>query len=196
MSSVRAIGITVVALGTLAILVSAATATRLSSSSQTLRATFARVSFTGAIPLECAVTLEGSLHARTIAKTVSALVGLITRATVGVCPRGSATILQASLPWHVRYTSFTGTLPNIATIRTTVTGAEFQLREPTFGITCLAANATVTDSYFLTAGVITNAEISSGEIVTNCAELPLRLRSTTGTVTVPGAATKITVTLI
>src|SRR5215207_2963869 len=74
-------------------LVSTASATRLASSSQTLRAGFARVNFTGPFgTTECALTLEGSLHSRTITKTIGSLIGLITRAVLGACVRGSATI--------------------------------------------------------------------------------------------------------
>lgn len=65
----------------------------------------------------CPVTLEGSFHSATIRKVRGALVGFISRASVrgaeaaGNCTGGTATIEQASLPWHVTYDSFTGTLP-------------------------------------------------------------------------------------
>src|SRR5215218_2044238 len=103
-----------------------ASAARLSYSSQTYRATFARVNFAGAGvgTIECAMTLEGSLHTRTITKTTGLLMGLMTRATVGVCARGSATVNTATLPWHDTYGSFVGTLPNITRINQTVVGGQ------------------------------------------------------------------------
>jgi hypothetical protein len=117
-------------------LVSSASAGRLSNSSTTLRATWARMDFTGGFgTVECEVTLEGSLHSRTIAKVARALIGNITAASVSSpCRRGGATILRETLPWHVTYNSFAGTLPNITNILTDVVGASFRIREPTFGV--------------------------------------------------------------
>jgi hypothetical protein len=64
--------------------------------------------------LECNVTLGGSFHSRTFNKTSGSLVGSITRATVNTCVNGiTATVLAADLPWHYRFNSFTGTLPNV-----------------------------------------------------------------------------------
>lgn len=177
-------------------LVSTASAARLASSSQTLRATFAAVRFAGGFgTTECALTLEGSLHSRTITKTEGSLIGLITRAPLGACSRGSATVLTASLPWHVTYTSFGGTLPSINAINTNVTGAQFQIREPVFGVTCLASGGTATGRYNREAGgVLTSAEIG-GSSPTNCG-ITGTLSGTSNSLTVLGAATRITVTLI
>jgi len=178
-------------------LVSTASATRLSSSSQTLRATFARVDFSGGFgTTECAVTLEGSLHSRTIAKVAGSLIGFITRAIVAErCIRGSATILTASLPWHVRYASFTGTLPNITRLNTTVTGAQFNVREPVFGVACLASGGTATGVYNREAGGALTSAVIGGESPTSCG-INGALNGTSTALTVLGAATRITVTLI
>jgi hypothetical protein len=180
----------------LAALTSTATAGRLSSSSQTLRGTFARMSFGGGFgTTECAVTLEGSLHSRTIAKTNGALIGYITRAILGTCPRGSATILTASLPWHARYASFSGTLPNITRINDTISGVQFGIREPVFGVTCLGSGGTVTGSFTREAsGVITSAT-AGGESPTNCG-INGTISGTSSSLTVLGAVTRVTVTLI
>lgn len=178
-------------------LVATASAGRLNSSSQTLRATFARVDFAGGFgTTECAVTLEGSLHSRTIVKTAGNLIGSITRAAVGPCSRGSATILTATLPWNVRYTSFAGTLPAITRINTVVTGTNFQIREPFLGAICLAPNATANGIYNREAGgALTSAEIEGREIETSCGiRGTLSGRSTT--LTVLNSASRITVTLI
>src|SRR5438270_3751470 len=97
-------------------LVGTASAARLSNSSTTFRATWTSAEFSGGFGTpRCSLTLEGSLHSATIVKTRGSLVGYITRASVGPCVNGSATVLTATLPWHVQYDSFTGTLPSIAT---------------------------------------------------------------------------------
>jgi len=88
--------------------------------------------------ISCSVTLEGSFHSRTLSKVSGQLVGLITRAAVArPCNVGEAWVLNGverlsngtttmnSLPWHVRYDSFTGTLPRIEKIRLQLIGASF-----------------------------------------------------------------------
>jgi len=120
--------------------VSSASAGRLSSSSQTIRATWTRMDFSGGFGrIECEVTVEGSLHARSIVKTVNGLIGFFTAVSVrNPCIRGGATVLRETLPWHVTFRSFTEALPNIGSIATNVIGASFALREPSFGASCLA----------------------------------------------------------
>jgi hypothetical protein len=78
--------------------------------------------------VECDVTLDGSFHYRTFIKLRDTLVGYITRAIAGHCLTGSATILTTNLPWHIRYQSFEGTLPNILGVRLRLILAEFRLR--------------------------------------------------------------------
>ena len=144
-------------------LVSTASANHLSSSTQSFRATWTSSEFIGGFgTVHCSLTLEGSLHSRTINKTVGSLIGFVTRASVGPCPSGSATILQATLPWHVQYAGFEGTLPRISSIRTNVIGSAFQIREPSFGITCLStstASSPSTGTYTLTSGSVTSVTL-------------------------------------
>jgi hypothetical protein len=83
--------------------------------------------------IRCNTTIEGSFHARTFAKTERSLIGHITRASVSGC---SATVLTETLPWHVTYGSFAGTLPNITRVTLFVGGMAMSAREP-FGSTCL-----------------------------------------------------------
>jgi hypothetical protein len=120
-------------------LTATASARILSISNQQYRVTWNRLNFTGGFgTVECQVTLEGSLHSRTIAKVLNLLIGYITTAKIrNPCIRGEETILTETLPWHIRYAGFLGTLPNITGIRTNIIGAGFRLREPTFGATCL-----------------------------------------------------------
>ena len=140
-------------------LISTASANHLSSSTQSFSARWTSFEFIGGFgSMRCSLTLEGSLHSRTINKTPELLIGFITRASIGPCPSGSATILQASLPWHVRYASFAGTLPNIANITTRIIGLAYQIREPSFGITCLLTSTAASPAaatYTLTSGSVT-----------------------------------------
>jgi hypothetical protein len=120
----------------LGVLVPSASARNFSWESQTFRAAYRELSF---IALEtttsCQVTLEGSLHARTFAKTIGSLIGYITSATLGPCTSGTFTILRETLPWHVRFSGFTGKLPEITSIIVHVIGLSWRIRN--IGVTCL-----------------------------------------------------------
>ncbi|MGB2709974.1 MAG: hypothetical protein WBC33_00535, partial [Conexibacter sp.] len=77
------------------------------------------------------VTLRGSLH-RTIAKTTGSLAGLITDCRTALGEVGLIFIriegrCELTLPWHVRYVGFTGTLPNIRESIMTLVGTGFRL---------------------------------------------------------------------
>jgi hypothetical protein len=128
----------------LALAVGAASARNISVSNQNIRVVWSPLTFNGEGLLEtrCNVTLEGSFHYRTIIKRERALIGLITRAGLTrPCPRGIAwiyngternerlgnTTLPTSLPWHITYEGFTGTLPNITGIRILLDRARFLL---------------------------------------------------------------------
>jgi hypothetical protein len=123
-------------------LVSAASAGRLEFNSQAIMARWGSVNFNAPFgTTRCQVTLEGSLHSRTMFKQIGSLIGFITRAIRGPCVIGtSATILTETLPWHVRYSGFSGFLPEITSIIVHVIGASFRVREPG-GITCLFRSA-------------------------------------------------------
>jgi hypothetical protein len=68
--------------------------------------------------MTCPVTLAGAFHSSTLVKSAGTLFGYITLARIEDprCVGGGATFLTATLPWHVRYASFTGTLPRITAI--------------------------------------------------------------------------------
>ncbi|HEX7291518.1 MAG TPA: hypothetical protein VF250_10370 [Conexibacter sp.] len=89
--------------------------------------------------VRCRVTLEGTWHGRSLAKTVSALVGYVTRATIQseACTGGRATVLSRTLPWHMRYSSFTGTLPNITVLTFGIIGMGIGLHINSSGLDCL-----------------------------------------------------------
>lgn len=168
-------------------------------STQTFRSTFKELRMSGGFgTLVCSLTLEGSFHARTFAKVAGKLIGYITSSTTGTCTSGSATVLRETLPWHLRYNGFAGTLPNIALVITDVIGFAYQIREPIFGITCLA-RSTVEVPARVTytregVGALTTATMG-GEAPTNCGST-LSFSGTSNTLTVLSSSSRITLTLI
>jgi hypothetical protein len=111
--------------------VGTASAGRLSVNSPTLRVTWASLELSNSArigsPLRCPLTLEGSFHSRSIAKVARRLIGYISTARVGTCTGGSMTLHAESLPWHLTYESFAGTLPNITEITLLLTGMFFEI---------------------------------------------------------------------
>ncbi len=103
-----------------------AQAGKLSSSHSGFRATWNSLEFLVGGPVACRVTLEGSLHSRSITKVRGSLIGAVTRSIVSGCvilhadngsetePLGTA---PQTLPWHLTYESFGGVLPSISEIR-------------------------------------------------------------------------------
>ncbi|MGB2711107.1 MAG: hypothetical protein WBC33_06285 [Conexibacter sp.] len=87
------------------------------------------------------VTLRSSLH-RTIVKTIGALVGTITdcRWSLGTEEISVAVECRLTLPWHIRYDGFMGTLPNITEMRLQILNFSVRVTDLTFGgllINCL-----------------------------------------------------------
>jgi hypothetical protein len=91
----------------------------------------------GITAVSCELTLEGSLHSGTLTKVQGALRGHITRASIGGCSAGSATVLRETLPWHVVYLGFQGRLPEISGVELLDIGASYQIRDAIFGSICL-----------------------------------------------------------
>ncbi len=176
-------------------LVASASAGRLSSSTQAIGATWTRMDFSGGFGTwECEVSLAGTLHSRTISKTANTLIGYITEASVNRCARGGATILRATLPWHVTYRAFAGSLPNISSVANNIIGYSFVFREPTFGVTCLA-RSTSSSPTILTinreaSGRITSATVGGEVPCTGGISMTLRLGGTSS------AISAVTVALI
>ena len=181
----------------LAACVGVASAGRLSTSANTVNAVWTRLIFSGGIGnVECEVIVNGTFHERTISKIRGSLTGLITAANISRCARGGGSVLRETLPWHVRYDSFQGTLPNISLIRALVVGLAFRIREPTFGIECLS-RATAEEP-----GAITFNLDGSRQVATANASGTIRCTSFNGTLsgtssTIGEAAgARVTVTLI
>ncbi len=144
----------------MAIAISAASANRLSVNADRVYLIWTTVSpleFTApfAEPVRCGVTLLGSFHRRTITKVAELLAGHITHARLsfGACTGGEATVNEASLPWSVRYKSFTGRLPLISAVQVALVGARFRISN-NLG-TC---NATTTAAEPARGSIVTNAE--------------------------------------
>lgn len=141
MRTTRQIGAVLAAALLLASAVGSASARNLSTSNQNIRVTFTSIELgTESVIIRCPVTLEGSFHARTIAKVAGSLVGAVTRhqtkqesCTGGIAAgfngteRYNGTTPSSTLPWHLSYESFAGTLPNI-------TSAQFLYSRFRFGI--------------------------------------------------------------
>jgi hypothetical protein len=170
-------------------LATTASARSLSTTATSITATFASAEFTGLFgTTRCALTLEGTQHSRTIAKSPGSLIGFITRARLGACANGAATLLTETLPWHVQYGSFAGTLPRITSFTTNVVGSAFRVRE-TGGITCLVRSTAGEPSRGIynrntTTGAITSATLggsirSGGE----CFNQPGTLGGTSNSIT-------------
>jgi hypothetical protein len=182
-------------------LASSAYAGRFSFSSSTMRASFREVTFR--LPFGntvCAMTVEGSMHSRTFAKSFGTLIGYATRNSLGACSSGSATVLAETFPWHYRYGGFTGTLPNFTAIFFPWISFSWRVREP-FGITCLARSSEEEPASIRfnreAGGALTSAEVG-GEVRVGAECFGARgtFTSDRGPITVAGAATRITLTLI
>lgn len=116
-----------VAVATVALSVAAgsADANRLSVGNQSFRMTWSLMIFRedGGSRVECRMTMEGTLHNALMTKTVNGLIGYITRAEVANCTGGSITLLTTgTLPWHVQYGGFIGTLPDITEMAIRIVG--------------------------------------------------------------------------
>jgi hypothetical protein len=115
----------------MAFAVTSASANRLSITNHNFRVVWTSLEFQGTgggfAAVLCPVTLEGSFHYNTIVKSLGALIGHVSRASVNSagCTGGRATVLTASLPWHVQYQGFSGRLPNIERVRLLLANAAF-----------------------------------------------------------------------
>jgi hypothetical protein len=159
--------------------VGTASARNLSISEQRFRAVWTPLEFTaigGLIRVRCNVTLTGSFHYRSIVKSRGALIGFVTSAALTrPCTGGEAWILNGSeratntLPWHVQYDSFRGTLPRLEGVRLALVGASFLLIASS---QCLFASTAASPAF----GIINiNAEGRATSLTAdNSSQIPLR----------------------
>lgn len=194
----RASLVALIAVTALAIHAASASAIRLALGESGFRVVWAPMRFTvSSFSVSCNLTLEGSLHSRTLAKVERALVGYVTRASVASCTGGNATLLTETLPWHIQYGSFAGTLPNITSVSLRVIGASVRVSFREFSeLACLARTETNSPGVLIASrnelGYISSMRLDetagismSGE--GGCAILGRgRLVGTSSTVTTPG----------
>jgi hypothetical protein len=116
--------------------------------------------------IECAVALRASLSANVVAKTAGAQIGEVRGIAAAGCAGGTVITLNgvegpATLPWPIRYDSFSGTLPAITGIRVRIVNAGFLA---TFGVNnenrCLYRSTEAEPLYVImernvTSGVVT-----------------------------------------
>lgn len=163
-----------VAIGMLASLSFAAQAhaDALSLSHTNIRAVWS--SFTlrgGGIEVRCPVTLEGSFHSSTVVKAIGLLVGFINRGSLSRerCTGAEAVaLLTETLPWHVSFDSFSGTLPLITGVKLRLIGAAMLSR--VFGLSCLYRSTT--SRPFLSTTTISSGSIT-GLSMDESASVPL-----------------------
>ena len=169
--------------------------------SQSFRVTWSSITFRGPVgSITCPMTLEGTLHERTMAKTANNLLGYITRATLpsANCTRGSATLLPATLPWHVRYSRFTGTLPDLESLNVKVVGMGIQVPGPFSP--CLfrseATNPVILEMSRERSGILAGVRISGVSVIlAECGQLTVE-SFPVGFLTVLNSAAQVTLTLI
>jgi len=192
----------------LASAVGLASANRLSVTNQRFRAVWTPLTFSesfGFFTVRCNITMEGSFHSATIVKTIGSLIGYVTTANVShPCTGGEAWAWNGterflrtgtSLPWHLTYEGFTGTLPGI-------TGVRILLVRPKFTIevrgVCLATyQPTNQNGTALVSGGTMRIQAgteTSRAIEGNCPAGAFN--GTSNTVTLQGTATAITIRLI
>jgi hypothetical protein len=128
----------------LAVAVGPASAGRLSFSSTTFRLVWPEMRVT--MPLStteltmqaiCGVTLAGTFHARTLAKTAGQLVATLSPTTIIPTPCRVGRGIYLLENWHLRYESFGGTLPSISSLTFSLTGLNAVWEEPLWGFRCL-----------------------------------------------------------
>jgi hypothetical protein len=209
------IRLTITALTATAIMAMAltnASANRLSVSGHNVRVVWRTLEFEGGGggfgATRCAVTVEGSFHSNTIKKVEKALVGHVSRASVGsLCTGGSATITQSSLPWKIDYNGFTGTLPAIRSVRLLVVGESFRIAKTVlFTFTCDTtseeANPIEGEAIIEGGGNTINDQPDPGTAISttgaSCPETQgiFKAPSGDGNITVLGATTRVRLTLI
>jgi len=83
----------------------------------------------GAFEVSCPTTLGGTFGSAVISKLSRIRWGVVYNASLAEasCTGGSATVLTESLPWEIQYSSFSGVLPIIERISTSVVNAAWEV---------------------------------------------------------------------
>lgn len=116
----------------------------------------------GGLNIICNVTLGLSLN-QSIAKSAGATIGTVlpsgSGSTISGCNLGVTGIVLSGIT--VQYTSFIGTLPNIAAINGATTNAAFELNIPAIGSSCLYTGSVNAQFVRASSGAITRVGLSS-----------------------------------
>ena len=183
--------------------VGSASARNLSVNEQGFRISWAELNWTESVfrvGIHCPMTLEGTFHYRTMVKAIGSLIGYVTRAILdnAACRGGHFTVLTETLPWHVTYEGFTGTLPRITGLILLIAGMAMRMEVPAIGLSCLmrAANLRYTTTGTREAGGAFKAErVVPGRESIPCGSINLTFEGT-GTGTRLGSTERTLVTLI
>jgi len=177
-----------------------ASARNISVSERDFEENFIPLNFSGGFgTVECEIILLGEFHVRTFPKVLKSLLGWVDHVTVTTpCRRGEATALRETLPWHLTYLGFVGRLPLIENLTVLLTGVSFRIREPTFGVQCLARSTTespirVTATRNTATGAVTRLA-PTGTIP--CGSFSGSVSATSGTWTDLPRLNALTITLI
>jgi hypothetical protein len=154
------------------------------------------------VTLRCPLTMEGSVHSRTLAKVGGSLIGYITRAAFAEssCSGSTWRVRTETLPWHVTYLGFTGTLPNITYVWVnTRTGFDVTATFFGFPVRCSYRAGTAKGTFAReSGGALTSAEVDASELPSDqgfpCGAGELAGRSIT--LTQLASTTRLTVRLI
>jgi hypothetical protein len=200
--------VAMIATTSLWVAIGSASARRLESSNGSIQVVWSPLQF-GAPEIgqsiSCPVTIAGSFHSRTISKVSGALVGYVNRATVNSagCSEGSSRVLVETLPWHIRYNSFSGTLPSITGITFTLVGIRFS-HTNNEGTSCLIGTTAASPGWArsnLSAGRITGLQVLEEHTIPLggafiCSFVGNAEISGTGTLTAGESGSSITIRLV
>jgi hypothetical protein len=174
-------------------LVGSATANRMAVSSSNIRVVYSPLSFVPSFgsTVRCLVTLEATLHSRTITKTVGSLIGYVTRVTVSGCEGGAARADTETLPWHYQYDGFAGSLPSFLSWLFNLFRPSWEVQGEIFGIR-VNCRYTVPGELFTdnreSRGVITSQAPGSESTSSETSGCPSGRLSGTGSVTTSAGA--------
>jgi len=199
---------TVMAVAIMACVIGSASARSLSVTNRNFRVTWTPLTYSepfAFFSVRCNVTVEGSLHENTISKVIGSLVGYVTRAAVAhPCTGGEgwawngtegALTGASTLPWHITYQGFTGTLPNIASVRLSMRGFKFSINTGvclgTYAPAVISGTANISASRTMT---LTPGTELFRAIEGSCPEG--RYSGTSGTLVLLGTTTAISISLI
>jgi hypothetical protein len=169
------IGVAVVAM-TMVVICSAASASRLEIPNGSRGFRFGRINSTEFITtmgsINCELQLSGTWRSRTITKSAGAVIGEVNTGQLVNCSEGQIGLMltTGTIPWEVRYSSYTGTLPEITSVTFQVVGFRILIR-PIGGISCLYRSTAEAPLVF--NAPVTRERIFDRAVIVNASRIPL-----------------------